>query len=121
MWTSIPMYYDELGVKSDASLEEIHKAYRRSLGELHPNMQAQNPADSFEENERIRRIIEAYQVLSDPVDRPRYDNELAQISNRNSLAFETELNKPRTATKICLPLWQRASLFMGILWLGANR
>ena len=121
MWTSIPMYYDELGVKSNASIEEIHKAYRHSLGELHPIAHAQNPGNSLFENERIRRIIDAYQVLSDPVDRPKYDNALSQISSRNSLAFETEPSTARADSNICIPLWQRASLFMGLLLVGANR
>jgi molecular chaperone DnaJ len=61
-------HYDVLGVSRDASTEEIKKAYRRLARELHPDV---NPgADA---SERFKAVTHAYDVLSDPEQRQRYD------------------------------------------------
>lgn len=57
--------YDLLGVSSDASQEEIKKAYRRRARELHP--------DAGGDEERFKAVQAAYQVLGDPERRSRYD------------------------------------------------
>jgi curved DNA-binding protein len=62
-------YYDALGVSSDASLEEIKKAYRKLALETHPD---RNPNDPKAE-ERFKRISEAYGVLVDSQKRAQYD------------------------------------------------
>lgn len=62
-------YYKILGVDRNASLEEIKKAYRRLALKYHPD---RNPGDKQAE-EKFKEINEAYQVLSDPEKRARYD------------------------------------------------
>ena len=62
-------YYEVLGVSRDASQDEIKKALRRLARETHPDA---NPGDPEAEN-RFRAIAEAYEVLSDPQKRARYD------------------------------------------------
>lgn len=62
-------FYDILGVSSDASTEEIKKAFRRLARDSHPDA---NPDDPTAEA-RFREIAEAYEVLSDPERRHRYD------------------------------------------------
>ena len=66
-------YYKILGVDRNATLEEIKKAYRRLARKYHPDM---NKGDK-EAEERFKEINEAYQVLSDPEKRRKYD-ELSQ-------------------------------------------
>lgn len=61
-------HYETLGVERDASQEDIKKAYRRLARELHPDV---NPSE--EASERFKSVTHAYDVLSDPTERQRYD------------------------------------------------
>ena len=62
-------YYKILGVPRGASAEEIKKTYRKLAMRYHPD---RNPGDKQAED-RFKEINEAYQVLSDPQKRSRYD------------------------------------------------
>lgn len=62
-------YYEILGLAREASSEEIKKSFRRIARETHPDT---NPGDPQAEN-RFREAAEAYEVLSDPDRRRRYD------------------------------------------------
>lgn len=61
-------YYAVLGVRRDASQEEIKKAFRRLARELHPDV---NPDPKTQE--RFKEINAAYEVLSDPQKKQVYD------------------------------------------------
>lgn len=61
--------YKTLGVKKDASHEEIQKAYRGRAKKLHPDL---NPGDRQAE-EQFKEISAAYDLLSDPEKRTRFD------------------------------------------------
>ena len=58
-------YYDILGVKKDASADEIKKAFRRKAVELHP--------DKGGDEKAFKEVNEAYEVLKDKEKRQRYD------------------------------------------------
>lgn len=62
-------YYQSLGVARNASADEIRTAYRTLAMKYHPD---RNPNDKPAE-EKFKEINEAYQVLSDPQKRARYD------------------------------------------------
>ncbi len=62
-------YYAVLGVKRTASTDEVKRAFRQLALEYHPD---RNPGSERAEA-RFREIVEAYETLSDPVRRARYD------------------------------------------------
>src|SRR3954466_3410610 len=62
-------YYEILGVKKSASVEDIRKAFRKLARKYHPDV---NPGDKKAE-EKFKEISEANEVLSDPKKRKIYD------------------------------------------------
>src|SRR5574341_551659 len=70
-------YYSILGVDRSASADDVRKAYRKLALQYHPD---RNPGDKGAE-EHFKDINEAYQVLSDPQKRARYDQLGSAYSN----------------------------------------
>ena len=62
-------YYKILGVQKSTSADDIKKAYRKLARKYHPDV---NPGDKSAEA-RFKEINEAYEVLSDPEKRQKYD------------------------------------------------
>ena len=62
-------YYEVLGVERNANADEIKKAYRKAAIQYHPD---KNPGNA-EAEEKFKEAAEAYDVLSNPDKRARYD------------------------------------------------
>src|SRR5213595_830389 len=62
-------YYKILGVERTASEEEIRKAFRKLARQYHPDV----AKDKTKAEEKFKEINEAYEVLSDPAKRKKYD------------------------------------------------
>jgi len=61
-------YYEVLGVSRDADPDAIRRAYRKLARRYHPDLNSDNEAE-----DRFKELGEAYEVLSDPDKRERYD------------------------------------------------
>jgi len=70
-------YYDFLGVKPDADVQEIESAYKRLVKQTHPDLGGSSSL--------FRQVREAWETLSDPVKRGHYDFLLA--SGRQEASF----------------------------------
>jgi molecular chaperone DnaJ len=69
-------YYEDLGIADTATQRQIKQAYRRRILQLHPDQARRgNTAVQFQ------RVREAYDVLSDPARRRRYDVALGMGSH----------------------------------------
>lgn len=81
-------YYEDLGVSSSASMEEIKKAYRKLSLKYHPDKPS-GSADKF------KKINEAYQVLSNPTTKKQYDmRQQAHQGHQGHSFFQTAGNGP---------------------------
>lgn len=61
-------YYDVLGIKKDASKDEVNKAYRRLAKKYHPDVSTEENAE-----EKFKEVQEAYDTLGDDEKRANYD------------------------------------------------
>ena len=62
-------YYQILGVAENASLDEIKSAFKKQALKFHPDRNQNDPASE----ELFKEINNAYQTLSNPYNRHRYD------------------------------------------------
>lgn len=62
-------YYEVLGVSKGASDDEIKKAFRKMSKKYHPDLNPNNK----EAEKKFKEVNEAYQVLSDPEKKSKYD------------------------------------------------
>jgi DnaJ-class molecular chaperone len=76
--------YKVLGLKKDASEDEIRRAFRKLAKELHPDV---NPTDKTA-SERFKNVSAAYDILGDPEKRRKYDRGEIDASGEPRRGFE---------------------------------
>jgi molecular chaperone DnaJ len=84
-------HYTLLGLRRDASLDEIKKAYRQLAMRHHPDRTQNNPQDT----EIFKAVAVAFATLSNPERRAEYDRLLAAAERR---ATKTRARRTRTTT-----------------------
>ncbi|MGQ0532546.1 MAG: DnaJ C-terminal domain-containing protein [Caulobacteraceae bacterium] len=84
--------YAALGVSRSASADDIRRAYRALAKELHPDVR---PGDKSAE-ERFKRATAAFNLLSDPVTKQRFDRGEIDADGNERMAFSS---RPRQSTR----------------------
>lgn len=82
-------HYQTLGIKREASNDDIKKAYRKLAQKFHPD---KNDGDKFFE-ERFKEIQEAYEILSDQYEKGRYDTNYDLFFNGQQKSNQTYTRK----------------------------
>ena len=82
--------YDVLEVSEKASSEVIEKAYKVLVKKYHPDLQTANNKEHAET--MMKKINEAYDILSDDTKRKEYDNKLMQIRQQSYYASSENSN-----------------------------
>jgi len=105
-------YYRDLKIEKNATADEIKKAFRKLAQEYHPDI---NSSPQAEEN--FKRINLAYQVLSDPIKRGKYDRDYQRQFITTATSHKTNNNfhpKPTVVVKKSIytqKLLKKANLF----------
>ena len=84
-------YYEVLGVKENATNEEIRKAYKKLAIKWHPD---KNPDNKEYAEEKFKAISEAYNVLNDPKKREEWENYRNGGFNGDFNMHDFEMNDP---------------------------
>jgi len=89
--------YQVLGVDSDATQEEIKRAFRRLALRYHPD---HNPEDPKQAEEKFKEINEAYQVLSDEAKRRQYDYLMSRLEQRRRVFMVEDILRGSSSSGI---------------------
>ncbi len=87
--------YEELGLKRNATQDEIKSSYRRLVKQHHP--------DAGGETDRFLSIQDAWETLNDPYKKEQYDKKLSsfeQLSNCHNLNWEEKINTKKYSSTI---------------------
>jgi curved DNA-binding protein CbpA len=93
-------YYEILGLDPQASAEDVRAAFRRLARERHPDRF--DPADRAVAEREFQAFAEAYNVLSDPDRRARYDQGLTTNLTRTNLANPRDVARALVAKAVGL-------------------
>ena len=85
-------YYNILGISADASFDDIKKAYRRLVHSCHPDIAGNTP----EAIEKFKEITEAYETLSSPQKRERYDSVMKLYEYGEKSSSEDSIKQTKT-------------------------
>lgn len=76
--SDVPKHYDVLGVAPESSVAEIKRAYLSAARSAHPDLNNETEQSRRSAEDRMRRINQAWSVLSDPDERAYYDRQRLQ-------------------------------------------
>jgi curved DNA-binding protein CbpA len=94
-------YYEVLGIAPNSTAQEIKKSFRKRAKEIHPDVR---PADERQSDEDMRRLLAAYEILSDMDKRDEYDRTLHTVLHVRGFDYREFLqrrgNDPLSQSKL---------------------
>lgn len=113
-------YYDQLGVPSNATTEQIRDAYRALARLLHPDQQTDPHLKSVAE-QQMRKLNPIYTILADPERRRHYDEDLADGGYTAPIILEGPVRQ-RHSKLLGRLSWVAAAMVGGglLLWLASG-
>ncbi|MBE5821727.1 MAG: hypothetical protein E7311_03955 [Clostridiales bacterium] len=90
-------YYSVLEINESASKETIEKVHKLLIKKYHPDLQPEE--NKKEAEEQMKLINEAYEVLTDPVKKQQYDNELKEFRMQEIIEEMKRSGKFKQETK----------------------
>lgn len=87
-------YYEVLEVSKNASIEVIEKAYKTLAKKYHPDLQ--EAENKNEAEEKMKKINEAYEILSDQTKRNSYDEKLEAFLQRQNYVQQVQPQQNKT-------------------------
>ena len=112
-------YYEELGLTSDASPEQIRESFRALVRLLHPDQQTDSQLKDIAETQ-MRKLNRIYGVLSDPEKRRHYDDDLEEDYGPPAIAgpqFQPALTKILTRAAWLVAILAGVGL---VIWLTSD-
>jgi len=113
-------FYDELGVASDATPEEIRNSFRALVRIVHPDHQQDEQLKTIAERQ-MQKLNRIYAVLSDPEKRRRYDEVLAESSFPSTIILSpnASINVQRLKERLA---WVGAMVLTAVMlvWLASE-
>ena len=78
-------YYDILEINKNASPEVVEKAYKTLVKKFHPDLQSDESKQNAEE--KMKELNEAYETISNPDKREKYNQKLEQIESKKNINY----------------------------------
>eukprot|EP01102_Stenamoeba_stenopodia_P003491 TRINITY_DN1354_c0_g1_i1.p4 TRINITY_DN1354_c0_g1~~TRINITY_DN1354_c0_g1_i1.p4 ORF type:complete len:150 (-),score=35.55 TRINITY_DN1354_c0_g1_i1:39-488(-) len=91
-------HYSVLGLDASCDFDDVKRSYRHLAKRLHPdkntntNISADDHNNTNNDAELFQRVLQAYQVLSNPISRAAYDKQLAENALRKTVAIAEEVD-----------------------------
>ena len=108
--------YAALGVSRSASADEIRSAYRKLAKELHPDVR---PNDAQAE-ERFKRVTAAFNLLSDPAQRGKFDRGEIDADGNEKQGFRTRSYRPQSGPAQDEAAFDLGDIFADLFGSGAG-
>jgi curved DNA-binding protein CbpA len=93
MISAMQDYYSLLGITNNASLRDIKKAFREKAKQIHPDIAGTLEKPGADNEDEMRRLLTAYEVLSDPDRRAEYDRAYGRFVGKYVFDYRTFLRE----------------------------